>query len=72
VIGDGWVYGSIVCEPVKIARLSERSVVKLIMGEKVDPVIHSDSQEVTAENEKTFDRSGIFTPKGRDPTSQYQ
>ena len=72
MVNGGWVYGSVVCEPVKIARISVEFVVKLIKGEKVEPNIHSSSQKVTTANVKTFDRAGIFTPKGWDPTSQYQ
>jgi ABC-type sugar transport system substrate-binding protein len=72
MIGQEWVYGSVVCEPVKLARTSVESVVKLVKGEKVDPTIHTASQKVTAANVHTFDRSGIFTPTGWDPTSLYQ
>jgi len=71
MIRDGWVYGSVVCEPVKVARIAVQNVVKMIKGEPVEKMTYSGSQKVTKENIDTFDRSGIFTPEGWDPTSLY-
>lgn len=72
MLDAGWIYGSVVCEPVKLARMSVQSVVKLIKGEPVEPRIYTKTQKVTKANIASFDRSGFFTPKGWDPTSLYE
>jgi ABC-type sugar transport system substrate-binding protein len=72
MINEGFIYGSVVCEPVKLARMSVQSLVKLIKGEPVDARIYTNTQKVTKANLSSFDRSGFFTPEGWDPTSLYK
>ncbi len=72
MVNEGWAHGSVVCEPVNLARMAVASVVKLIKGETVEPRIYTGTQKVTKSEVATFDRSGIFTPEGWNPTSLYE
>ncbi|MGA0565497.1 sugar ABC transporter substrate-binding protein [Ancylobacter sp. VNQ12] len=72
MVNEGWVYGAVVCEPVKVARIAVQSVVKLVKGEPVPAMIYSGTQKVTKANVGTFDRAGIYTPEGWNPTSLYE
>lgn len=62
-IRDGLVYGTIAQQPIMLGRLGIRTAVAVAKGEKVEKQIWSPILDVTQENFKTIDLSGIVVPK---------
>jgi len=66
---DGWMLGTIPCQPVKLAKLCVNAAYNALKGIEVPPVIYTtDDTVITLEDYATFDLSDSEAPEGYKPS----